>query len=204
MMEINRQFIESKINELYYSGKMFYEWAEEYKRLHNSFIPADKWEKQFYLTNDLAKYLVLNSNLYLFYSINNLCSLLSPEQKDLSKKEISLFEHLNFIDESMKSVAEQQLLSLKEYYTSSNLNIIRNKIFAHKDLFTSGDPVTHFMQLINPEFFDKTFSLLELMQDYFNKYFNNRIMNNYLKGYYNNSHNIILDIIKNRLSIESN
>jgi hypothetical protein len=199
--EINFRYkLEDRINELYGSAYMFFDWSIKYKNLYNELRPEEIWAKQTYISNDLAKYLILNSNLYLFYSINLIATLLSHKQENIDKKELSLFEQIDYLDENIKINANDNLNILCSYYKESGLDIIRNKIIAHKDIKTSGDPFTHMFNFVNPIFYDKAKEILSKIENYLDSYFFNRIFNNPSKVYFDNSHTIILDFIRNKLS----
>lgn len=196
----SNSIIEDKIFELYGSAYMFFDWSIKYKNLYEELKPKNTFEKQSFITNDLSKYLILNSNLYLFYSINLIATLLSHKKDDTNKKELSLFEHVELLDNEIKIKANSDLMKLHELYKESGLEIIRNKIIAHKDIKTSGDPFTHFFNFINSVFYEKTNEILSKIKDYLKNYSLDGTSNNYTKEYYDKSHDIILDMIKNNFA----
>lgn len=71
---------------------------------------------------------------------------------------------------------------IKETYKKARLDVIRNKIFAHKDLVNSGDPITGFLNRINKGHINNLQSILNKTKDHLYMILPDHTSNNYFES----------------------
>ena len=127
-------------------GETLLDWSYTLSGMYEKGLNSTK-DKQKYLTNNKNMLIVLQTNLFFQDSLLCIHSALLGDTKE-NKEEIGLpYVWLNYKDE-IKSVNDNFLAKLEraqKIYKDNNLDIIRNKIVAHKDLQTSGDAIMGFM-----------------------------------------------------------
>ena len=195
--KISKIELEDKILQLIYRAEAFLKWAENIRIFYNKNKPRKLVEKQKYINNDLVKYLILQHNLYFSEAVLNLNTLLKLTRGVLRSKELS-FEYY-FYKNSNKSEFEKGVDKIREKYKKSNLDKVRDKIIAHKDIKNIGDPITHFMNLISNKLFNSAKSILEDLEQISLGNFKDPICNNYFESYFTKGQKIVLDMVKKKI-----
>lgn len=188
--------IQNRINGLYLRTHALLYWYKEYKNLYYDLIPSDNLAAQNYYKNNLIKLLPFFGNLLFADVILNINTLLSKYHKNDEKKELSLYEYIDSIETDKKIIMQKKIDEIVIEFDKCYLNIIRNKIIGHKDLYTSGDPDSHFFTFYDEEYINQASSILDMINLVIIKYFNNIPVNNYFKNYFDESHNIFLEMVK--------
>lgn len=177
--------LEDRIMELLFRAESFAHWSHE---LYKSYNEQEASSQNAFIT--------MHVNLYFAESLSCTHSLMYGD----SKNEISinyLFNkypnHLNITDQYKDRFNE-----IKNEYANMNLNKIRHKILAHKDIQRVGDPVTGFLNRITEQHILNLETILKDTSDYLYNVLPDPPANNYFISLYEPAFEFIKKAINNK------
>lgn len=132
-------------------------YAEKIRDLHDNYLPKTEIEKQYYKTSEIPMSLRFLQCTFFFDALLNLSTILSPLQKDLNKKEQSLFELVEL--ESNQNIKDNLLLyvnKIRKQFENKNLHKWRNKYVAHKDIKNAGDTEIMYLNFIKKDIINES------------------------------------------------
>jgi len=190
-----------RVQELLFRSEFFLKSYERLERLYQDNIPSDAIEAYKYNTSDVVTLLKINAILYYYETVSCIASLLKEENiKNPLKNEISFGILRNYVDTLRKDEYIKDIEHIYNYYNKSGLKDIRNKIVDHKDLKTSGNPVTSFINFVNPRYVEPCHNIIKELKTILEKYIpNEQLWNDYYSGYYSKAIDKFFRMIKSEI-----
>lgn len=199
-LQLNKEILLNRITQLIDITKGFLYYSKELKNLHDKFLPEDIYEKDRYRKSEIPLMLRMLHNSFFFDALLNLNSILSKVQKDVNKKEQSIFELIELESDAnqknrLLQAAEKFSASLKE----KNLDKWRHKLVGHKDINQAGDTDIMYLNFIIDDIHNHTAKLLDDIYIFINNNYD-VISNTSFSSLYSNSFERMIELFKKDLA----
>lgn len=198
---MTKEILADRINQLINVSKQLLFWSVKLKELHDKNIPTDPMKSNEYKTSEISMLLRFLHCTFYDDVISNLNTLTNKVQTDPNKKELSIYELIEF--ETNQNIKDEILTSAKNYRAKLeeiNLHKWRNKLSDHKDIEKSGDPEIMYLNFIKEDILTFSIDLLNEIDSFVkNKY--DVPYNNSFDSLYDNGFNKMLMLFKKELDI---
>lgn len=161
----NQEKLLDQIQQLLERGLFFAEYSKRYKDLYDK----KKSQKKDYKHSPNRTMICVQNGLYFNEALLNLETLFSREREDEDKEEISFRVLLKKEPKDSERYIEYE--KIREEYFDSPLPLLRNKLIAHKDLNSTGDPMGGFLNPVDDKWLEKTKGFYSKLNDYLHNYF---------------------------------
>lgn len=167
--------LKERILELLFRAETFLKWTQTIYGYYRKGVDDSQ-----------NKFITTHVNLYFAESLGCIHTLLFGYKSD-GREEISLNYLYENYSNKLKTPSElveyqETFDKIKETYKKARLDVIRNKIFAHKDLVNSGDPITGFLNRINKGHINNLQSILNKTKDHLYMILPDHTSNNYFES----------------------
>lgn len=176
---------------LFYSLKL--------KELHDKHVPTNPIKSDQYKKSEIPMMLrFLHCTLY-FDALLNLNTLLSPFQKDPTKKQQSIFELIDTeIDINRKNDLFKKANELRKKLKDKNLDKFRHKLVGHKDIENAIDTEIMYLNFIKAEYIEHSIKIVNEINDFVTNNYG-VIINNLFAGLYDKSFEKMIELFENEL-----
>jgi len=175
-------------------------YAKQLKELNNKYLPTNIICKSKYSSENIPLMLIFLHCTFYYDALLNLNTLLQPLQKDINKKEQSIFELIEMeSDTERKNNLLETANELKKKLKDKNLDKWRNKLVGHKDIQSAGDTEMMYSNFIKDTNFDYSIKLLNGIKDFVTQNYD-VICNNPFAGLYDESFTRMIELFENELN----
>ncbi len=197
--EVSIKKIEDKIFEMIYRAETFLRWTQDFFILYEEGGKENSQDalklNEFYSSPN-TMCIVLHHILYFQEATLILNTLLEKKRGSREPTEISFSFYLSKVK---IEEFEEKINKVINKYDKSNLRLIRNRIFAHKQFDSSGDPITGFLNPVKKEIVAEAYSTINELKYLTIKYFSHS-SNNYFKDFYNPAFNVIYKTLESNMN----
>lgn len=166
---LSKENIQERICQLLRRAEAFLKWSNQLLDLHekerdshqNSIKKLIEFDK-----SPISICIILHHVLYFQEAVIVLNTLLE------SKKQPTEISFSYYLANAEKSCLEKDIDKIKIEYKKANLGKFRNKLMAHKQASSSGDPVTGFLNLVRKEHIKKACSIVKKLRTLTKRNFN--------------------------------
>jgi len=164
-----------------------------------SIIPIAPLHSNKYKTSEIPMMIRFLHCAFYYDALLNINTLLKPVQKDINKKELSIFE---LIDREQDQAVKAELLKEANEFVKKledkNLNKWRHKLAGHKDIEKAGDTEIMYLNFIKNDIIQYSLELINSINLFIiNKY--DVQVNNTFAALYSKSFDKMVDLFEKEL-----
>lgn len=192
---MSKKQIQDRICQLVYRAETFSQWSSKlldvYENVLNNCKNSSENQYKFY-NNPNTKCIIIHQVLYFQEAIIILHTLFETKYPPT---ELS-FSY--YFSKNKNKNLEKDINNIREEYLASHLNQFRNKLIAHKQANSAGDPITGFLNPVKRVYIEKVYSIIEKLKRLVMDNFDCAV-NNYFWGYYNPGFEVLYRVCKSTL-----
>ncbi len=172
-------------------------YAQKLKELHDKHLPNKNIGINEYKPGIIPLMLRFLHCTLFYDALLNLNTLLQPFQRDLNKKEQSIFELIELgIDSSRKNESLETANELRKKLEDKNFHNWRHKLVGHKDIESAGDTEIMYLNFIKDEYIAYSIELLNEINAFVTNNYD-VIRDNTFAGLYSKSFARMIELFEN-------
>lgn len=181
------ELLADRINQLIDVTEELILYLKQCEHLYKKYRPNESAHAD-YAISEIPSMLRFLHSMFFYDVLLNINTLLDKVDKDPNKKEQSIYELSEFLqDEFIKEEILNKSDSLRFKFENYNLHIFRHKLAAHKDWIAAGDTTIMYLHFIKPEIIsvceEITKELKQICIKYFDVITTNSFHQLYNKGF---------------------
>jgi len=166
------ELLADRINQLIDVTDELILYLKQCEQLYKKYRPNESSSYTQYATSEIPSMMRFLHCMFFYDVLLNINTLLDKVDKDLNKKEQSIYELSEFLqDEFIKEEILNKADSLRFKFENYSLHIFRHKLDAHKDWIAAGDTTIMYLNFIKPEIISICEEIIKELKQICIKYF---------------------------------
>ena len=194
-MPLSKKEIQDRICQLVYRAETFLNWSslllnlyeKEWNNTHNSMTKQNN-----FINNPVNSCIILHQVLYFQEAIIVLHSLLEKK-----KQPVEISFNYYFANTGKRNL-EKEVDIIREEYKVTNLDKFRNRLIAHKQADSIGDPFIGYLNPVKREYVEKACSVVNKLKSSASDSFGFPA-NNFFGDFYNSGFEVLYKVCKSSL-----
>lgn len=196
---MTKEKLADRIKQLINISYTLISFLKRLQKLHDKYLPNTALDRHEYKISEIPMLIRFLNCTFYYQMILNLNTILSPLQKNVNKKEQSIFELIDLeTDVNKKAELLESANRFRDLLESKELHLLRHKLIAHKDLESAGDTEIMYLNFIKDEFIDFSEKLLQEIDKFLSDNFDVTYSNTF-EQMYSKSFNKMLEILENEI-----